>query len=697
MAGGVPTHPNGEKPTRQSTQSNCQKGFPGIKICKLAVHSRNKTMRISEKHLHAWLKSIHHKSVQTKRLSKKTLDFMTLLIGAFLVAMAALFFAKIADWANEKNAEWTSAHPLAAFVMLPLGLVAILWVTRRHAPYTSGSGIPQVIAALGALQTRHKGILLGFTRTMLKIPLTFLAMLFGASVGREGPSVQVGAAVMGAWGEFCNRHGLSFTKFKSNDLYIAGAGGGIAAAFNAPLSGVIFAIEELGKGRTIQWERQVLLGVLATGFFLIAIDGNNHYFNRFVETGLPSGFVFLVLTVGFINGLMGGFFARLLAKGPQGYLPKKIGGWISSHPYMLAFLMGLLIATIGFLYGGKTYGTGYNIGSEALAGEAPGATGISIAKFLATVFSYWAGIPGGIFSPCLSIGAGVGAEFSHLMGVGEFSSMIVLVSMAAFLAGATQSPVTSSVIMMEMTGHQPMLFWILLGSIFASFISRQICPHAFYHLQAGKFRRRVLEDVEANEKEAKKLKELAQKKAELDAISKKIDEGASLKDITKEIVRKDEEEYRKEMAGETAESGGESPSKAVGEATPGAAKEQKPDKSFNPSKEPSANSSVTNPEKDTGEDKDKGKHEGAVASYGKLGDATSSEASMAKAKTPKPEASSETPKEATLGRAGADESLAELESDYREPPHPPKGEPKEEGKPPPKPTIVGSQDELDNP
>jgi H+/Cl- antiporter ClcA len=97
-------------------------------------------------------------------------------------------------------------------------------------------------------------------------------MAMGASVGREGPSVQVGAAVMLAWGNFCRKYNFAFRGLSTNELIATGAAGGLAAAFNAPLAGVIFAIEELGRSVMLRWERRVLLGVLAAGFILVGLS-----------------------------------------------------------------------------------------------------------------------------------------------------------------------------------------------------------------------------------------------------------------------------------------------------------------------------------------------------------------------------------------------------------------------------------------
>lgn len=309
---------------------------------------------------------------QTRRLSRKSIAFLFLLAGSALVALTALFFAHLADFALELNAKLVQQYPWFAWVALPLGLPLIAWLTRKFAPFTAGSGIPQVIASLSLPYGAQKTRLIRLGQTLLKIPLTFLGMLFGVSIGREGPSVQVGAAVMGAWGAWCKKHGLAFKGMQENDLMAAGAAGGLAAAFNAPLAGVIFAIEELGRGIMLRWERQILLGVLASGFIQVAIQGNNPYFSGFNGGVLEHIFLWVALS-GLVCGAAGGLFGRLLYRGAAAFAPRKIRGFIRNRPLLLAALMGLLLALLGTFYQGKTYGTGYHEAAQALHGiyEAP--------------------------------------------------------------------------------------------------------------------------------------------------------------------------------------------------------------------------------------------------------------------------------------------------------------------------------------
>lgn len=414
-----------------------------------------------------------------------------LLCGSALVALVSLGFAWLADRALEWNRVWSQHYPWAAFVVLPFALAGLRALTLRCAPNAVGSGIPQVIAGLSLGPGPGQTGLVSLGQTLWKIPLTFGALLAGASVGREGPSVQVGAAVMLAWGRYCQRHVATLRGFRNNELIAAGAAGGLAAAFNAPLAGVVFAIEELGRGAVVRWDRLVLIGVLAAGFMVVALQGNNPYFGAFVLGSQPDSIWIWVLACGVVNGVLGGLFARMLGKGAAGLAPRPWRAAIRRHPVVTAFVMGGIVAVLGVLTGGAVYGTGYGQAAPLLAGHAPEQAGFGVAKLFATVASYLAGVPGGIFTPALTTGAGIGQQIWQWTGGTVDQHLLVLISMAAFLAAATQAPLTASVVVMEMTGSQPMLFWLLAAALLASLVSRQFCPLPFYHLAARRFRQQA--------------------------------------------------------------------------------------------------------------------------------------------------------------------------------------------------------------
>ncbi len=408
------------------------------------------------------------------------------------MALLSLAFAWVAERALEWNKHWTGAVPWAALVVIPCAMAALRWLTLRWAPMARGSGIPQVIATTSVPVPVAARGLVSLRQALWKIPLTAAALLAGASVGREGPSVQVGAAAMLAWGRFWqDRVGIAL-RFRANELIAAGAAGGLAAAFNTPLAGVVFAIEELGRGAGVRWNRLALSGVLASGFIALAIAGNNPYFHAAAAAGFTQGTWGWTLASAVLNGALGGVFATTLLRGVDGLAPARWRPWLRAHPVKVAFLCGLVVAALGCLTGGATYGTGYEQTAALLNGQPVDSAWFGIAKWAATVASYVCGIPGGIFTPSLAIGAGMGQHIVQLAGPAADPRTLALVSMAAFLAAATQAPITASVIVMEMTRSQDLMFHLLIATLVASLVSRQFCPRPFYHATALRFHKEAM-------------------------------------------------------------------------------------------------------------------------------------------------------------------------------------------------------------
>jgi H+/Cl- antiporter ClcA len=425
--------------------------------------------------------------------------------GALLVALAAIVFAKASDWSYHLFQRILTHGIWIPLIITPAVFALLAWVTEGKLRATRGSGIPQVIATLHIEDEGFRQRMLALPIAAGKMILTLLALAVGASIGREGPTVHVGAGIFYSLGR---RFGFDDPKAASRFI-LAGGAAGIAAAFNTPLAGVVFAIEELAGTFEHRFSGLLLTAVIVGGVVSLGIMGNYAYFGR-VETLLPLGHAWLaVLWCGVICGLLGGLFARLILlsrNGPLAY----IGRLRARGPVLFAGGCGLALAVLGVLTHNSVYGTGYDQ-ARAFVQEAAVTPGQSfgIAKLLANVVSYWAGIPGGIFSPALAVGAGIGHNIATFLPSVPAAS-VVLLGMSAYLSGVTGAPLTSAVIAMELTDNQDMVIPIMASCLLARAAASLFCPTPVYK----DFAERMVQDFEKQQAAQAETTEKARLEAE---------------------------------------------------------------------------------------------------------------------------------------------------------------------------------------
>ncbi len=390
--------------------------------------------------------------------------------GAILVGLVASGLALSTVYAEDGFHFLLAYGDWVPFILCPLGLVLVSWLTNKVFPGSQGSGIPQSIAALQLTQHSSRSALLSFRIAFGKILLTLLGLLSGASIGREGPTVHIGAAIMFSLGRFAKfpHH------YMDRGLILAGGAAGIAAAFNTPLAGILFAVEEMGRSFEERTSGVLLTGVFLAGITAVVVQGNYTYFGT-TAAGLPASEMFIpVLVCGIIGGLLGGLFSTLLVQGSRRLAPI-----MRRRPFMVAAVCGLGIAGAGFLSGNTAYGTGYEEASAILTGTSTLPASYPYMKILATLFSYLSGIPGGIFAPSLATGAGIGAEISQWMPSFPVSAIIIL-GMVGYFTGVVQTPITAFVIVMEMTDNQQLLLPLMATAFIAYGTSRFVCPEPIY-------------------------------------------------------------------------------------------------------------------------------------------------------------------------------------------------------------------------
>jgi H+/Cl- antiporter ClcA len=405
------------------------------------------------------------------------------IVGAVLLGLVAIGFARAGEVAQALFSGFYHLHPWLAAASTPLVFLGVVGATRRWFPAARGSGIPQVMAAQHTLGKGGSGSadetggpLLSLPTAGAKIAGTLAMLLGGAAVGREGPTVQVSAALMVAvhrWLRVPINAGV----------IIAGGAAGVAAAFNTPLAGVAFAIEELAAAFEQKVAVMVMATVMVAGLVSLGIAGDYVYFGAMTTTLPLRQIVVLAPLAGVLGGLAGGVFARLLIGATTSHLRPFAA--LRAHPLTAAFACGVVVALAGLASEGQSWGTGYDTTRELLAGHnAPLVFGP--AKFVASLATAISGAPGGIFAPSLAVGAGLGQLIAFVLGDGP-SGALVLLGVVAYFTGVVRAPLTGVIIVMEMTAERSMIVLLFIAALVADWVSSQICRPKLYHTLSRNF------------------------------------------------------------------------------------------------------------------------------------------------------------------------------------------------------------------
>jgi H+/Cl- antiporter ClcA len=410
----------------------------------------------------------HHITVAQRRVAA--------LAGAVLLGLAAIAFARCGEVAQGLFIRLAIAWPLAPFVLTPAVFAGVVWMTRRWWPAARGSGIPQVMAAAHDADGQAQGDLVSLRTATAKFACTLAMLLSGGSVGREGPTVQISAALMVAVHRWLRVP-------VSAGVIIAGGAAGVAAAFNTPLAGVAFAIEELASAFEQKVAVLVMAAVMISGLVSLGLTGDYVYFGA-MGGSLPLGTMLVVAPVaGVLGGLVGGGFARSLVS--MGQSSHAVLVAVRARPVMLAAGCGLVVAVTGWLSNGLSWGTGYETTRALLMGQnAPGFFGP--AKFVATLATALSGAPGGIFAPSLSVGAGLGQLIAMLFPA-DSAGAVVLLGMVGYFTGVVRAPMTSVIIMMEMTADRTMILPLFATALIADAVSAAVCREKLYHALSRPF------------------------------------------------------------------------------------------------------------------------------------------------------------------------------------------------------------------
>jgi H+/Cl- antiporter ClcA len=408
---------------------------------------------------------------------RRSIRMAWIIAVAVLGGLAATAFAKVCDLGMTWQKQLYHMAPWPTLALLPLGFALATWLTVRFAPAAAGSGIPQVMAAAEERWTggRWSGQRVTLRTAAFKFVVTFFLLVCGASIGREGPTVQVVAGILRSL-----TRGLKGGPGR-RAIIIAGGAAGVAAAFNAPIAGVVFAVEELARRFEVRTHTTVILVVVISGFTSYALQGDYAYFGVLDPGPVEPSIWLAAPLIAVAGGLLGGIFSRSLAYmiGPS---DNPVARWRRLRPVLFAFLCGLVAALVAWVSGGITFGAGYEEAKSLLQDHPGRGFSLAVAKLVATLAAAASGGPGGIFAPALATGAGIGAAFAR-SGLIHFAGRdAVVLGMCAYLSGVVQSPLTSAVILMEMTRAPGLVGPLMLTALLARWVSGWVMPEPIYHV-----------------------------------------------------------------------------------------------------------------------------------------------------------------------------------------------------------------------
>jgi len=409
------------------------------------------------------------------------------LVGLLAGGLAVGFQVALAYSESRRAALLGFLHerlPWVGWLVLPLitaGLGAgAAWVTQRFAPEAAGSGIPHIKGVL-----MHARVLQWLRLLPVKFFGGVVAIGAGFSLGREGPTVQLGAVAGRVIGGI-----LGVPRQARLPLIACGAGAGLAAAFNAPLAGFIFVIEELQRELSPLTYGMALIAAVVANIVTCTIFGQQTAFHVYGYPTPPLTALPLFVVVGVVTGVLGVAFSKGLIFAQQQCAQRlKLPGW------QRAALIGLAIGVVGWWLP-EALGTGHRVAESVLLGKYASFQMLDflailfVGKFVLTLVSYMAGVPGGIFAPMLVLGSVLGlmvgliSSYWFPAAVGTPAAFAVA-GMAGFFSAVVRAPLTGIVLVLEMTGNYEQLLPLLVSCMLAYVIAEHMNSKPVYDALLG--------------------------------------------------------------------------------------------------------------------------------------------------------------------------------------------------------------------
>jgi H+/Cl- antiporter ClcA len=430
--------------------------------------------------------------IRNDRLKNNLLQAIPFWIASLITGLVAVLYTKLFALAEKGTAFIIHLHLWLLFIVTPVCFLVAWWLVRQFSPYSRGSGIPQVMASIELATPKYNdkvNKLLSLRVLVVKIASSLIMALGGGVIGREGPTIQVAGSVFRKINEWLP---VWWPKVSKRNMIMTGAAAGLAAAFNTPLGGIVFAVEELTRTHLSYFKTALFTAVLIAGLTAQALLGPYLYLG-YPDVSHLSGLIFFgVALVAIPSGLAGAGMAKCILK-----LFKWKAGFKHMR-YHIYYVIGcaLLIAAMAFFIDERVLGSGKELMTTSLFSDHKyNSWYMPILRFVGPLFSFTTGAAGGVFAPALSAGASIGATISGWLHLASTdTNLLVLAGMVAFLTGVTRTPFTSAILVLEMTDRHNVIFHLMLAGMLSSLVAMLIDKHSFYDHLKTQYLREIISD-----------------------------------------------------------------------------------------------------------------------------------------------------------------------------------------------------------
>jgi H+/Cl- antiporter ClcA len=443
--------------------------------------------------IRAYLKN-RFDSISNAKLKQNLLNAIPLWMGALLTGVVAVIYAKLFLLAEKGTIYLFHFNKWLFFAVTPVCFILSWWLVTKYAPYSRGSGIPQVSASIELANPKKYylvGQLLSIRVLLIKIISSLIMVFGGGVVGREGPTIQIAGSIFKKINDWLPEW---YPKISKKNMLITGAASGLAAAFNTPLGGIVFAIEELTKTHFSYFKSALLTGVIIAGLTALNILGPYLYLGYPTVNHLSWWIIFPVIVSAAISGYLGSTMTRIILW----VLKKKSILQTNLKKVAYCIVAGLLIATLGVLINPEAFGTGKELMQTVLLTDNKYVEWyVPFLRFFGPVISFTNGGAGGVFAPALSAGASIGSAVADWFSLLDSNAnLIILCGMVSFLTGVTRSPFTSAILVLEMTTAESIIFYLMIAGLIANLISTLVSKHSFYDQMKDQY----LKELESEDK-----------------------------------------------------------------------------------------------------------------------------------------------------------------------------------------------------